>query len=121
MTRDSEVSGTLDLSMKKTRSPEYANNHKLVGPLSLSAHGGGIGLPGNNNKGGPSSHGVPMIAMPPHQSSVHLYKQHPSVSSHESPNNNFYHSSAQVRRLIFLATRVKEFGIQPFLTFPTVG
>lgn len=104
--RDSEMGGTLDLSMKKSRSPEYANNHKMLSSMQLSSHpsSNSGGPNNNNNKGGPPSH-VAMMPILPHQAS-HLYKQHPSVPSHESANNNYYHSS----QVTFMTRFLRQFN-----------
>lgn len=89
--KDSEISGTLDLSMKKTRSPEFTNNHKVHNssqpPSHLSSNSGSSAC--NNNKSGAPSH-VPMMSISPHHTPL-PYKQHPSVSSHDSSNNSYYH------------------------------
>lgn len=86
--REQETSGTLDLSMKKSRSPEFGGNHSAP-PQQLSST--------NNKSNGSHSSHIPMI-LPQHQP-AHLYK-HASLSPHEPPNNTYYQST-QVGRLEF--------------------
>ncbi len=74
-TKESEM-GTLDLSMKKPRSPEFINNHIVHGSQSIH--------PSKN--GSHTSHPTGIPVPPPLQ--PHMYK-HPAPS-HEPPSSSYY-------------------------------
>lgn len=69
--------GTLDLSMKKPRSPEFVNNHMVHSTQSMH-----MSAVSKNSNSHPH---IPLIPVPPHQ--PHMYK-HPSA--HETANSSYY-------------------------------
>lgn len=75
--------GTLDLSMKKPRSPEYINNHMVHSTQSVHQS------PSVSKSSNSHSH-TPLIPGPPHQS---LYK-HPVA--HEPANSGYYHPQVSI-------------------------
>lgn len=94
-----EMSGTLDLSMKKSRSPEFVSNNHLVHSSQTTHHHQQQQQQqtstNNKNNGSHSSH-VPMIPISQLQTSSHLYKQSTVSSPHEPANNYYHHPSHQV-------------------------